>query len=46
MQRHRAALFRWLSIDETARALEVSAVTVRRDLRMAEAWLHNEMRRE
>jgi len=37
--------FAGLSVDETARALEVSAVTVRRDLRMAEAWLHNEMRR-
>jgi len=37
--------FAGLSVDETARALEVSAVTVRRDLRMAEAWLHNEIRR-
>jgi RNA polymerase sigma-70 factor, ECF subfamily len=37
--------FAGFSVDETARALEVSAVTVRRDLRMAEAWLHNEMRR-
>jgi RNA polymerase sigma-70 factor, ECF subfamily len=37
--------FAGLSMDETARALHVSAVTVRRDLRMAEAWLHNEMRR-
>jgi RNA polymerase sigma-70 factor, ECF subfamily len=37
--------FAGFSIGETARALEVSAVTVRRDLRMAEAWLHNEMRR-
>jgi len=37
--------FGGLSIDETARALEVSAVTVRRDLRMAEAWLHHEMGR-
>ena len=37
--------FAGLSVDETARALEVSAVTVRRDLRMAEAWLHNEMRK-
>jgi RNA polymerase sigma factor (TIGR02999 family) len=36
--------FGGFSIDETARALEVSAVTVRRDLRMAEAWLHREMR--
>lgn len=36
--------FGGFSMDETARALEVSAVTVRRDLRMAEAWLHREMR--
>ena len=36
--------FGGLSMDETARALEVSVPTVRRDLRMAEAWLHREMR--
>ncbi len=36
--------FGGFSIDETARALGVSAITVRRDLRMAEAWLHQEMR--
>ena len=35
--------FGWLSMDEIAQALEVSAVTVRRDLRMAEAWLNREM---
>jgi RNA polymerase sigma-70 factor (ECF subfamily) len=35
--------FGGLSMDEIAQALEVSAVTVRRDLRMAEAWLHHEM---
>ncbi len=35
--------FGGLSMDEIAQALEVSPVTVRRDLRMAEAWLHNEM---
>lgn len=35
--------FGGLSMDEIARALEVSAVTVRRDLRMAEAWLNREM---
>jgi RNA polymerase sigma-70 factor (ECF subfamily) len=35
--------FGGLSMDEIARALDVSPVTVRRDLRMAEAWLHNEM---
>ena len=30
-----------LSHDEIAEALNVSPITVRRDLRMAEAWLHN-----
>jgi RNA polymerase sigma-70 factor (ECF subfamily) len=35
--------FGGLSMDEIARTLDVSAVTVRRDLRMAEAWLHREM---
>ena len=35
--------FGGLSMQEIAQALDVSAVTVRRDLRMAEAWLHNEM---
>jgi RNA polymerase sigma-70 factor, ECF subfamily len=35
--------FGGLSMDEIAQALDVSAVTVRRDLRMAEAWLHKEM---
>ena len=35
--------FGGLSMDEIAQVLEVSPVTVRRDLRMAEAWLHNEM---
>lgn len=35
--------FGGFSMDEIARALEVSAVTVRRDLRMAEAWLNREM---
>lgn len=35
--------FGGMSMDEIAQALEVSAVTVRRDLRMAEAWLHHEM---
>jgi RNA polymerase sigma factor (TIGR02999 family) len=33
-----------LSTEEIAQALEVSQVTVRRDLRMAEAWLHHEMK--
>ncbi len=32
-----------LSMDEIAQTLDVSAITVRRDLRMAEAWLHQEM---
>lgn len=36
--------FGGLSMDEIARSLDVSAVTVRRDLRMAEAWLHRDMR--
>ena len=35
--------FGGLSLEEIAQALEVSAITVRRDLRMAEAWLHKEM---
>jgi RNA polymerase sigma-70 factor (ECF subfamily) len=35
--------FGGLSMEEIAQTLEVSAVTVRRDLRMAEAWLHQEM---
>jgi len=35
--------FGGLSMEEIAQALDVSAVTVRRDLRMAEAWLHNEI---
>ena len=35
--------FGGLSMDEIAQALSVSTVTVRRDLRMAEAWLHKEM---
>ncbi len=35
--------FGGLSLDEIAQTLEVSAITVRRDLRMAEAWLHREL---
>jgi len=35
--------FGGLSMDEIARTLDVSEITVRRDLRMAEAWLHREM---
>jgi RNA polymerase sigma factor (TIGR02999 family) len=36
--------FAGLSMEEIGEALNISAVTVRRDLRMAEAWLHKEMR--
>jgi RNA polymerase sigma factor (TIGR02999 family) len=36
--------FAGLSMEETARALDVSSVTVRRDLRMAETWLYREIR--
>jgi len=36
--------FGGLSTEEIAQALEVSPNTVLRDLRMAEAWLHQEMR--
>ena|SRR5438876_708086 len=36
--------FGGLSIDEIARSLDVSAITVRRDLRMAEAWLYHQVR--
>ena len=35
--------FGGLSLEETARALNVSLITVRRDLKMAEAWLQREM---
>ena len=35
--------FGGLTMDEIGQALEISAVTVRRDLRMAEAWLNHEM---
>ena len=38
--------FGGLSTEEIAQALEVSSMTVRRDLRMAEAWLHQEMQAE
>jgi RNA polymerase sigma-70 factor, ECF subfamily len=36
--------FGGLSMEETAEALDVSPVTVRRDLRMAKTWLYHEMR--
>ena len=36
--------FGGLSTEEIAQALEVSSNTVLRDLRLAEAWLHEEMR--
>ncbi len=35
--------FGGLSMDEIAQTLDVSIVTVRRDMRMAEAWLHYQM---
>jgi RNA polymerase sigma factor (TIGR02999 family) len=35
--------FGGFSTEEIAQALDVSAMTVRRDLRMAEAWLHGRM---
>jgi RNA polymerase sigma-70 factor, ECF subfamily len=35
--------FAGLSMDEIALALDLSIVTVRRDLRMAEAWLQNQI---
>jgi RNA polymerase sigma-70 factor (ECF subfamily) len=35
--------FAGLSMDEIALTLGVSSVTVRRELRMAEAWLHHQM---
>ena len=38
-------LFAGLTIDQTAQALEVSAATVERDLKMARAWLADAMRR-
>ncbi len=37
--------FGGLSMDEIGQALDVSPVTIRRDLRMAEAWLHNQMQK-
>jgi RNA polymerase sigma-70 factor, ECF subfamily len=38
--------FGGLSVDETAEALHVSAVTVMREWRMAKAWLYNSLRNE
>jgi len=35
--------FGGLSLEETAQALDISVITVRRDLKMAEAWLRREM---
>jgi len=37
--------FGGLSMEEIAHMLEVSEITVRRDLRMAEAWLRQEMKK-
>jgi len=36
--------FAGLSMEEIGEALEISTITVRRDLRMAEAWLHKAMK--
>jgi RNA polymerase sigma-70 factor, ECF subfamily len=36
--------FGGLSVEETAEALEVSAATVKRDWRLARAWLHHELK--
>jgi RNA polymerase sigma-70 factor, ECF subfamily len=38
--------FGGLSMDEIAQTLDVSEITVRRDLRMAEAWLHHELQNQ
>ena len=38
--------FGGLEVEEISQALEVSPVTVRRDLKVAESWLYHEMRRE
>jgi RNA polymerase sigma factor (TIGR02999 family) len=38
--------FGGLSVDETARALDVSVGTVGREQRLAEAWLHRELSRQ
>jgi DNA-directed RNA polymerase specialized sigma24 family protein len=38
--------FGGLTYDETAAALNVSAATVDRELRMAKAWLYRELRPE
>lgn len=35
--------FGGLSVEEVANALDISAVTVGREMRMAQAWLHREM---
>jgi RNA polymerase sigma factor (TIGR02999 family) len=37
--------FGGLSMEEIAQALKISPVTVRRDLRMAETWLYQQMQR-
>jgi RNA polymerase sigma-70 factor (ECF subfamily) len=38
--------FAGLSMEEIAQTLDVSTITVRRDLRMAEAWLHQQIVKE
>ena len=37
--------FGGLSMEEIGEALNISSITVRRDLKAAEAWLHREMHR-
>jgi RNA polymerase sigma factor (sigma-70 family) len=36
--------FAGLTMDEIAQAMNLSVESVRRDMRMAEAWLHHAMR--
>ena len=38
--------FAGFSVDETARALNVSVGTIGREQRLAEAWLHRELSRQ
>lgn len=38
--------FGGLTLEETAEVLDMSLITIRRDLKMAEAWLHRELSRQ
>jgi RNA polymerase sigma-70 factor (ECF subfamily) len=38
--------FAGLSIEETAESLDISPATVKRDWKMAQAWLHHELKKE